>query len=136
VTAICRPYGVLVPLFREADVLPDLVEALTALDYKHAKLDFELNFEENDAVTVTAVLQTAMPPFMRIIVVPDRQPRTKPKELAMALKLMRGELIAVFDAEDIPAVDQLRKAASVFVTYPGRYACRQAYRPTTHGRAG
>jgi glycosyltransferase XagB len=119
-------YSVLVPLFREADMLPDLVEALTALDYPRAKLDIVLILEESDAVTLVAARQTAMPPFMRVIVVPDRQPRTKPKALAMALKLTRGELIAVFDAEDIPAVDQLRKAASVFVTHPGRYACLQA----------
>jgi cellulose synthase/poly-beta-1,6-N-acetylglucosamine synthase-like glycosyltransferase len=119
-------YAVLVPLFREAAILPDLVEALAAIDYPRAKLDIALILEESDRPTRAAASRAELPPHMRVIVVPDRQPRTKPRALATALGLTRGELVAVYDAEDIPAVNQLRAAAAAFAREPGRYACLQA----------
>ena len=45
---------------------------------------------------------------------PIGQPQTKPRALNIALSSARGELIVVYDAEDIPAPDQLRLAASRF----------------------
>ena len=119
-------YCVLVPLYREAALVPDLIDALAALDYPPAKLDVVLILEECDRATCARVARAALPPYMRFIIVPDRQPRTKPKALNMALALSRGEFVAVFDAEDVPAPDQLRKAAAAFLATPGRYACLQA----------
>ena len=116
----------LVPLYREAAVLPDLVEALSNLDYPVAKLEVAIILEEDDRETRDAAARLAMPPFMRIIVVPDRQPRTKPKALDMALALTRGDLVTVFDAEDVPDRDQLRRAAERIGPMPSRYACAQA----------
>ncbi len=119
-------YSVLVPLFREAAILPDLVEALAAIDYPCAKLDVLIILEECDHETRRAAELVELPGFMRVIVVPDRQPRTKPKALNAALPFARGAYVAVFDAEDIPARDQLRKAARAFAAGKGRYACLQA----------
>ncbi len=119
-------YSVLVPLYREAAIVPDLIDALAALDYPRAKLDIVLILEECDKATRAAVARTGLPPYVRCIVVPDRQPRTKPKALNMALALSHGDFVAVFDAEDIPAPDQLLKAAAAFAAAPGRYACLQA----------
>lgn len=119
-------YSVLVPLFREAAILPDLIDALAALDYPRAKLDIVLILEESDMSTRIAAERAHLPAHMRTIVVPDLPPRTKPKALNMALALTRGEFVAVFDAEDVPACDQLRKAAALFAAHPGRYASLQA----------
>ena len=46
--------------------------------------------------------------------VPDRQPRTKPKALNYALQFATGDLAVIYDAEDRPEPDQLRKAATQF----------------------
>lgn len=119
-------YSVLVPLYQEAAILSDLIEALSALDYPRAKLDIVLILEESDTATRNAAARTARPAHMRTIVVPDQQPRTKPKALNTALALTRGDIIAVFDAEDVPARDQLRNAAAKFAEHPKRYACLQA----------
>lgn len=119
-------YSVLVPLFREAAIVPDLIEALSALEYPTAKLEIALVLEESDAATLTAIARSGLPPQICYIVVPDKAPRTKPKALNYALAHTHGDLVAVFDAEDVPASDQLRKAAAVFVAHPGRYACLQA----------
>ena len=56
---------------------------------------------------------------------PSSQPRTKPKALTYALNFARGDYVVVFDAEDRPEPDQLRKAAAAFREQPG-LGCVQA----------
>ena len=63
---------------------------------------------------------------MRIVTVPSGQPRTKPRALNYALQVARSTLVAVFDAEDIPDADQLRRAANAFIEGGPRLACVQA----------
>jgi hypothetical protein len=107
-------YSVLVPLFREGAILPDLVRALSNLDYPAAKLDVILVLESIDLGTQRAVAQLDLPGFMRVVIVPDSSPRTKPKALNYALPLARGEYVVVYDAEDVPEPDQLRGAFALF----------------------
>jgi len=119
-------YSVMVPMFRESAVLPDLVEALSRLDYPAAKLDCMLVLESSDRETIAVVRSMMLPPFMRIVVVPDCLPRTKPKALNYALQLARGDYIAVFDAEDVPDPQQLRKAVQAFAEGGPEVVCVQA----------
>lgn len=107
-------YSILVPMFREGQVLPDLVAALSALDYPAAKLDVLLVLESVDTETQAVARNLELPGFMRVIVVPDSQPRTKPKALNYALQFARGDYVVVFDAEDVPEPDQLRQAIAMF----------------------
>jgi glycosyltransferase XagB len=55
-----------------------------------------------------------LPPHYDVIIVPRGAPRTKPRALNVALDVARGELLCVYDAEDVPAPDQLRRAAVRF----------------------
>lgn len=119
-------YSVIVPLFREAEVLPDLVQALNRLDYPPEKLDILLVLESVDVETRAAALALAIPPHMRVIVVPDQQPRTKPKALNFALGVMRGAYVVIYDAEDDPEPDQLRLALAAFRSGPHNLMCVQA----------
>lgn len=119
-------YSVLVPLYHEAEVLPELVAALTALDYPASKLDIVLLIEATDLAMQSALLVQPLPAHMRIVVVPDSQPRTKPKALNYGLQFARGAMIVVFDAEDRPQPQQLRRAAALFAHGPSRLACVQA----------
>ncbi len=107
-------YSVLIPMFRESRVLPDLVAAVSALDYPTAKLDVLLVLEAVDAETRSAAASLELPGFMRVIDVPDSQPRTKPKALNYALQFARGDYVVVFDAEDVPEPGQLRRAIATF----------------------
>ncbi|MFZ4807878.1 MAG: glycosyltransferase family 2 protein [Hyphomicrobiaceae bacterium] len=118
-------YTVLVPLHREADALPGLVDALQALDYPRDRLEILLLLEEADGATRLAAARLDLPPEFRIVVVPDAAPRTKPKALALALLIARGDLITVYDAEDTPDPAQLRDAALALLADP-RLACVQA----------
>ena len=119
-------YSILVPLYREAAVLPRLIRALGALDYPDERLDILLVLEAADTATVRAVSSIRLPNHFRVLVVPDSQPRTKPKALNYALGQARGELLVVYDAEDVPEPDQLRLAASAFAAAGPELVCLQA----------
>ena len=119
-------YSILVPLFREGAVLPDLVSALSVLDYPAAKLDVLIILEEVDQDTQRVAADLDLPGFMRVIVVPDSLPRTKPKALNYALQHARGSYVVVYDAEDVPDPDQLRRAVSAFRQSGDTVSCLQA----------
>ncbi len=107
-------YTLLVPLFKEANILPQLIRALNSLDYPKAKLDIKLLLEAVDAETIKAVRSMKLPPCYHIVIVPDALPRTKPKALNYGLALSRGSYVVIYDAEDIPDPDQLKQALAVF----------------------
>jgi cellulose synthase/poly-beta-1,6-N-acetylglucosamine synthase-like glycosyltransferase len=119
-------YSILVPLYGEAHVLPGLVESLSRLDYPPARLDVLLLLEEVDHETQAAARALGLPAQFRIVVVPDVQPRTKPKALNYGLALARGAFVVVYDAEDDPEPDQLRLALAEFRRRPRQLMCVQA----------
>jgi len=119
-------YTILVPLFREANVLAPLMRALARLDYPAAKLDIKLILEAVDGETIAAAQALDLPGSVEIVVVPELFPRTKPKALNYALPLARGDYLVIYDAEDRPEPDQLRKAVAAFREGPPNLACVQA----------
>ena len=119
-------YTVLIALYREAAVAAKLTRALNALDYPAAKLDIKLVVEEDDADTRAALERLALPARYQILVAPAGAPRTKPRALNIGLAQARGDLITIFDAEDEPEPDQLRKAAAAFAAAPPQVGCLQA----------
>ncbi|MEM8878873.1 MAG: glycosyltransferase [Pseudomonadota bacterium] len=118
-------YTILVPLYHEARVVPQLLASLSALDYPPDKLDIKILVEADDPATRLAIEELYQHPAISIVVLPEIGPRTKPKALAVGLALARGELVTVFDAEDTPEADQLRQAAESFAANP-HIACLQA----------
>jgi cellulose synthase/poly-beta-1,6-N-acetylglucosamine synthase-like glycosyltransferase len=119
-------YSVLIPLYREASVVTPLLEAIKALDYPRDKLEVLLIVEEDDRETQDALSRHELSQQMRVVDVPAYGPRTKPKALSFALSYARGDLVAVFDAEDQPEPDQLKCAARRLLAEPGSVACLQA----------
>jgi glycosyltransferase XagB len=107
-------YTVVVALYREASVVEDLVKAIDALDYPKGKLDIKLVVERRDVETLGRIVELRLPNRYEVVVAPSGEPRTKPRALNIALSCARGELIVVYDAEDVPDADQLRLAASCF----------------------
>lgn len=119
-------YTVLVPLYREQEVIPRLVAALRALDYPKSRLDVKLVVEADDEATVAAILAAKPPGMFELLRVPYSLPRTKPKACNYALHFARGEFITIFDAEDCPDPDQLKKAVALFRALPPDVVCLQA----------
>ena len=119
-------YTLLVPLYREANMLAGLTSALSRLDYPAAKLQIILILEAVDEATIAAARALDLPGNVETLVVPDLHPRTKPKALNYALPLARGDYLVIYDAEDRPERDQLRKALAAFRQGPPNLACLQA----------
>jgi cellulose synthase/poly-beta-1,6-N-acetylglucosamine synthase-like glycosyltransferase len=118
-------YTIVAALYREADVVQQLVEAFDALDYPKSKLDVKLVVERRDRETLSRLVALDLPARYEIVVAPPGEPPTKPRALNLALAEARGELLVVYDAEDIPAPGQLRLAASRFAADPA-VDCLQA----------
>ena len=119
-------YTVLVPMYREAEVLPILVHSIRRMDYPRAKLDVKLVLEADDEETIEAAKALRAEGIFEIIRVPASHPKTKPKACNYALRFARGEYCVVFDAEDMPEPDQLKKAVALFNRSPDTVACIQA----------
>lgn len=119
-------YSILVPLFHEASVLPILMASLRKLDYPAAKLQILLIFEETDSETMASAKSLNLPENVEFIRVPFSFPLTKPKACNFALSFARGEYLVIFDAEDMPEPEQLRRAVSAFQASDDKLACVQA----------
>jgi cellulose synthase/poly-beta-1,6-N-acetylglucosamine synthase-like glycosyltransferase len=120
-------YSVLVPVYKEAEVIGTLIKSLKKLDYPQDKLDIILLLEENDKETLQAAKMEKPPASWRFLVLPDSIPKTKPKALNYGLRFARGEYLTIYDAEDVPEPDQLKKAVAAFRKYSNdNYICFQA----------
>jgi hypothetical protein len=128
-------YTIIVPLHREAAVVPRLVAALRKLAYPPELLDIKLVTEADDADTRFAISRLRLAAPFEEIVAPLKEPRTKPKALQAALPFARGSYVVVYDAEDEPDSDQLRKALAAFRSTP-ELACVQARLAIDNGGDG
>ena len=117
--------SVMVALYRESDIAARLVGRLGALDYPRKLLDVLLVVEEEDTMTRDALYRAALPAWMRVIAVPAGLVKTKPRALNYALDHCRGAIIGVYDAEDAPAPDQIRKVAERFAHCDPQVVCLQ-----------
>ena len=124
--AALPPYTVLVPLYREDKVLPALLARLSALDYPAHRLQVLLLIEEDDQLTRAALARIELDTRFASVLIPPRQPRTKPKACNVGLRYALGEFCVIYDAEDRPDPDQLRKAVAAFRTLPAWIVCVQA----------
>lgn len=119
-------YTVLVPMYKEPNVVPILASALKKMNYPRSKLDIKLVLEENDFETIAAAKALALDATFEIIRVPHSEPKTKPKACNYALRFARGKYLTIYDAEDKPEPDQLKKAVVAFRQLGDRTACIQA----------
>ena len=128
--------SIIVALFRESDIAPRLVRRLSRLDYPRELLDVVLAVEAEDAMTRAALAAADLPPWMRVVVVPAGRVKTKPRALNLALDHCRGAIIGIYDAEDAPEPDQIRKVVERFHRRGPDVACLQGvldyYNPRTN----
>ncbi len=119
-------YTILVPMYREKEVVPRLIESIENLDYPKHKLDVRLLLEEDDVETQEAINSGKLPAYYSVIIVPHSLPKTKPKACNYGIIRAKGEYVVIFDAEDRPDRDQLKKVYLAFKRLPGEYACIQS----------
>jgi cellulose synthase/poly-beta-1,6-N-acetylglucosamine synthase-like glycosyltransferase len=119
-------YTILVPAFREANVVAGLMGHLGSLDYPREKLEILLLMEEEDTATIDAARAAGPPEMIRFVIVPPGRPQTKPRACNVGLDLARGEFLVIYDAEDRPEPDQLRESVAAFRAATPETVCLQA----------
>jgi glycosyltransferase XagB len=107
-------YTILIPVFREANIIDKLLVNLGQLDYPRSKLDVLVLLEEDDTETIAAAKRSRPPEYVRILVVPRGEPQTKPRACNYGLTFARGKYVVIYDAEDRPDPGQLRIAIAAF----------------------
>lgn len=112
-------YTVLVPMYKEPEIAQKIARTVTSLDYPLDKLDVKLLLEEDDQLTRSKIdeVMSSLPPCVEVILAPivsKGQPRTKPRACNWGLEKARGQYLVIFDAEDQPERDQLKKAVVAF----------------------
>ncbi|MBT3376552.1 MAG: glycosyltransferase [Lentisphaerae bacterium] len=119
-------YLIQIPMYHEGDVLPTLVKGLSQLDYPKDRLEIRLLIEEDDPETMDVAQALDLKPPFVIYPIPVSHPRTKPKACNVALANTDADFLVIFDAEDRPEKDQLKKAVLAFTKSPVKVACIQA----------
>lgn len=139
-------YSILIPVYKEAEILPNIVTNINKLDYPKNKLDVKLLIEELDTETIAAAkkygllgegtdtieglpieIHKEMIKMFDVVVIPDGPIKTKPRACNYGLYRVLGEYTVIFDAEDEPEPDQLKKAILAFRKTGDEYACFQAH---------
>jgi cellulose synthase/poly-beta-1,6-N-acetylglucosamine synthase-like glycosyltransferase len=119
-------YTILIPIYREAKMVPQLKASLGQLDYPREKLQVLMLLEEEDAETFAAAKAAKFADNVSLVVIPKGPPQTKPKACNVGLYFARGEYLVIYDAEDRPDPDQLKKAVVAFRKGPPNLVCVQA----------
>jgi len=125
-------YTILVPVYKEKEVIQQLLRGLSKLDYPKDRMEILILLEEDDKETIESVEKTLKNPALKEynfipIVVPNYQPKTKPKACNYGLIFSRGKYLVIYDAEDIPEPNQLKLSVSAFKIFPEKYICFQAH---------
>jgi cellulose synthase/poly-beta-1,6-N-acetylglucosamine synthase-like glycosyltransferase len=119
-------YTILVPAYREPEVIGDLLASLDLLRYPAERLDIKLLLEADDPETLAAVIRARPGSHVQVLRVLPSEPRTKPKACNVGLGRARGTFVTIYDAEDRPDPLQLRRAVAAFKRLGPEVACLQA----------
>ncbi|HVU12067.1 MAG TPA: glycosyltransferase [Phototrophicaceae bacterium] len=119
-------YTILVPVYREANIVSLLMQNMRDIDYPAGRLEILLLMEEDDHETLDAARASHPPETVTFVIIPDGLPRTKPRACNVGLFFAKGEYLVIFDAEDRPEPDQLKKAVVAFNKGGEKMICVQA----------
>ncbi len=119
-------YTLLLPVYRETEIFPQLYKAVENMDYPRENMEILLLVEEDDEEFKRYLASTRLPEWWKVVEIPDFKPKTKGKALNYGLLQASGKYLVIYDAEDIPEKNQLKKAAIAFSRIPEDVACLQS----------
>jgi len=105
------------PVFNESRVVARLIDAAAALDYPAGRLEIQVLDDSDDETSETAALAVARHRARGVDIHHLRRPCRKGFKagaLADGLARARGDLVAVFDADFVPAADVLLRLTPHF----------------------
>jgi len=141
---------ILLPVYKEDLTLPFLFKSIGKINYPKDKLDIRILIEPDDQRTLRSVLtlprharminaikytKYGFPKVIKVwddleinieyIYLHPKGARTKPNALNKGLSGARGSILTIYDAEDRPDPNQLRKAVTYLLKHP-KVACVQS----------
>ena len=119
-------YSILLPVLHEDQVIPFLARGIYELDYPNHLKEAQILIEETDSKSLQAMRMLDTPSVLEPVIVPNQSPRTKPKGCNYGLLLATGKYLTIYDAEDIPDADQLKKTVVMFEKMPSEMVCIQS----------
>jgi glycosyltransferase XagB len=138
-------YTVLVPVYHEASVLPQVMMNLYRMDYPKNKLDVKILIEEKDEETleeakslglfgepkemVKGIPAEEYREFLKVfdpVVIPQADITTKPRACNYGLLRAKGKYCVIYDADDNPNREQLKTAVIAFSQASENVACLQS----------
>ncbi len=119
-------FSILIPMYKEPEIVAQMTAALKAMDYPEACKDVQFLLEADDVETLAAASAARMPASFHVTEIPESFPRTKPKACNIGLARAKGKYLVIYDAEDRPDPDQLKKAVLAFERLPENVACVQS----------
>ena len=123
------PVSVLVPCHNEERVVAHTIQALQRLDYPAGKLEFLIVNDGSTDGTLATIHSMAGDPRVKAVDVPPQlAARGKANALNYALACAAHELIAVYDADNLPEPGALRPLAARMVVEPPLAAAVGMYR--------
>ena len=130
-------YTILIPLKQEVEVVPQIVKNIFALDYPPEKLDIKFVTEITDTATQAALHKAGIDissaegsiygAVSELVLVPISSVSTKPRSCNFAAAFARGLFTVIYDAEDRPDPDQLKKSVIAFRKAKLDTVCMQAH---------
>lgn len=138
-------YTILVPVYHESHVLPQVMKNIYRMDYPKDKLDVKILIEEKDTETLHEAKNLGLfgkptkgleglesvkyREFLEVfepVIIPKADIMTKPRACNYGLIRAIGEYCVIYDAEDNPDPDQLKKSAAAFSSSKENVACLQS----------
>ena len=124
---LLKTYTILLPIYREELMLDQLIQAIENLKYPKNLLQVLFLLEKDDDKTLQALLTKKLPNYFSILIVKEGGPKTKANACNYGLRYTTGELLVIYDAEDVPEEEQLLKAVKKFNASTDIYlSCLQA----------
>jgi cellulose synthase/poly-beta-1,6-N-acetylglucosamine synthase-like glycosyltransferase len=120
-------YSILLPLYKETEVVSSLITAIENLLYPKDALQVLILLEKDDKETFAILLEEDLPEYFTTLIIPDYGPKTKARACNYGLKYATGKYLVIYDAEDVPERNQLLKAVAEFKRHNDpKLACLQA----------
>lgn len=125
--------SVIVPVKDEEKVVGRLLDALLKLDYPPDKWEVVVveDGSKDDTLKVCLEYAERFPCCFKLVRKPDSN--GKPSALNFGLRHAVGEIVAVFDADNVPEPDTLKRAAVYFIHDPSLAAVQGRLRTINSG---
>lgn len=102
----------LVPAFNEQDTMEDTVKHIFAVDYENIIEVIVVNDKSTD--NTLKILKNLSKKYSKLKIIDHKKNKGKAGSLNDGLKIAKGELVAVVDADSYPAPDSLKKMIGFF----------------------